>query len=125
MERLDAREAELKASQEEVFPRVKKVRGQVSRTRTELRKIDAKIEGHESKESAEYDALVRRREARVAKLQALESELAEAVAHEAGLAKAVADLSAERKAAEAALAKAQAELAAAEAELAVLAAGKR
>ena len=125
LERMEAREAELKASQQEASPRVKKVRGQVSRTRTELRKIDAEMDGHESKESAEYDALVRRREARVAKLQALDPELAEAVAQEAGLAKALADLSAERKAAEAALANAQAELAAAEAELAALATGKR
>lgn len=118
VEAVDAREAELKVSRDEVSARVKKVRGQVSRTRTELRKIDAEMNGHESKESAEYDALVKRWEVRTAKLQALESELGEAMAHADGLAKAIAELSAEREALEAALATAQAELAAAEAELA-------
>jgi len=115
---LDEREAKLEASQDEAAVTVKKVRGQVSRNWTPLRKIDAEMDGHESKQSAEYKALAKQRDARATKLEESERELDEAVAHEGRLAEAGAKLAAEREAAEAALAAAKAELAAAEAELA-------
>ena len=115
---LHQREAELKASRAEAAARVKKVRGLLSRIRTQLRKIDAEMDGLESKQSAEYKALVKRRNARAKKLEQSERELEEAVAHQGGLAETGAKLAAEREAAEVALASAKAELTAAEAELA-------
>lgn len=122
---LDQREAELKASRDEAAARVKKVRGQVSRSRMQLRKIGAEMDAHEFKGSAEYEALAKQREARAKKLQESKRELDEALTHEAGLAEAGAEPAAEREAAEAALATAKAELAAAEAELAALGTGTR
>ncbi|MCP5060087.1 MAG: hypothetical protein GY937_25575 [bacterium] len=107
---LDEREAELKAAKAEAAASVKKVRRKVSRNRTSLRRIDAEMDGYESKRSTKYEALSKRRGASAAKLEALERELDQAVAHEGGLAEAGANLAAEREAAEAALDRAKAEL---------------
>lgn len=117
---LDEREVALKRSREEAAATVKKVRGQVTRNRTLLREIEAKLDSHESRTTPEFKALAKQRDQRAKQLEALEGELGEAETHAGSLTEAGEKLAAEREAAEAALATARLELDAAQREMKAL-----